>query len=119
MRQVRCRPPRRLRYRPASLLVLRDPRVHRDHKVNRVKLVLLVPLALLGWMVLGVLTASTVGKVIKDHLDPSDPSDPEDLPERQDLWEFRDWMERPDLTAYLGPLDHQALSDPQARHPQN
>jgi len=95
---------------------------HRDHKesrVSKVKLVLLVPLVLLGWTVLSVLLGVTVGKAIKEHLDPQDP---EDLPERQDYQETLDWWENLGPRGYqvsLGPLDHQALSDHQARHPKD
>jgi len=89
---------------------------HRDHKesrVSKVKLVLLVPLVLLGWTVLSVLLGVTVGKAIKEHLDPSDPSDPEDRPEPQDLWAQWEKAVQTESQVYLGPLDHQALSENQ------
>ena len=103
------------------------PLAHRDHKesrVSKVKLVFLVPLVLLGWTVLGALLGVTVGKAIKEHLDPSDP---EDLPEYRDQsvhlerMDLHQWvpLDQRESQVRLGPKDHQALSDPQARHPQN
>jgi len=104
---------------------------HPDLRGHKVKLVCWVILGLLGWLALLATLALLAWLVRSEPAARPVPAvrlDPEDRKASLDRWAYLDLpvsqalkveQDRQARRVSLGRLDHQALSDPQARHPRD